>query len=86
MLRKVRRQRSHVIPNYQDANAVRDKLQLEIADLQSRLDQVDGSPSQSNLSKAQTFEAMIYSRNELLSHISRQKDERISFGLDKKLQ
>ena len=86
MLRKVRRQRSHVIPNYQDANAVRDKLMLEIVDLQSKLDKIDGSPSQSNLSKAQTFRKMIYSRNELLSNISRQKDERVSFGLDKKLQ
>lgn len=86
MLRNVRRPRSHVQPNYEGANAVRDKLLNEIADLQSKLDNLSGSPSQNNLSAAQTFKEMIYSRNELLTNLDRQKDERSSYGVDRKLQ
>jgi len=86
MLRNVRRQRSHVLPNYRDTNAVRDKLLQEIADLQNKLYNVEGSPSQSNLVAAQTFKEMIYSRNNLLDNISRQKDERSNFGVGQRLQ
>ncbi|MCH7816685.1 MAG: hypothetical protein IIC60_08975 [Proteobacteria bacterium] len=86
MLRKVRRQRSHVIPNYQDANVVREKLLLEIADLKSKLDNVGRYPTQNNLATALTFKEMIYSRKELLVSLSRQKDERNIFGVDQRLQ
>ncbi len=81
MLRNVRRQRSHVKPKYQNANAVRDKLLLEIAELQSKLDNIGTSPSRNNLEAVQTFKEMIYSRNELLDNLSKQKDERASFGV-----
>jgi|APSaa5957512535_1039671.scaffolds.fasta_scaffold40630_2 hypothetical protein len=86
MLRNVRRPRSHVAPNYEGANAIRDKLLHEIADLQNKLDSIGGSPSQNNLASAQSFKEMIYSRNELLNNLARQKDERASFGVDRKLQ
>ncbi len=86
MLRNVRRPRSHVRPNYEGANAVRDKLLREIAEIQSKLDNLSGSPSQTNLVVAQSFKEMIYSHNELLNNLARQKDERASFGVDRKLQ
>lgn len=86
MLRKVRNQRSHVIPSYQDVNTVKDKLHLEIAELQVKLDKVGNSPSQNNLATVQTFKEMIYSRTELLTSLSRQKDERSVFGVDRRIQ
>lgn len=86
MLRNVRRPRNHLSPNYQDTHGIRDKLLMEIADLQGKLDKVEGSPSQDNLSVMQTFKEMIHSREQMLSNLSRQKDERSNFGLDNRLQ
>jgi len=86
MLRNVRNQRSHVIPSYQDVNAVKDKLSLEIAELQAKMDRFSSSPSQNNLATVQTFKEMIYSRNELLTNLNRQKDERNIFGVDRRIQ
>lgn len=86
MLRNVRRPRTHVPPNYKGTNEVRDKLLQEIAEIQSKLDNLGGSPSQSNLATAQTFKEMIYSRNELLNSLAQQKDERTTYGVDRKLQ
>ncbi|NKB34484.1 MAG: hypothetical protein GKR91_15435 [Pseudomonadales bacterium] len=86
MLRNVRRPRNHVPPNYEGANAVRDKLLKEITDLQTKLDNLSGSPSQNNLSAAQSFKEMIYSREELLNNLDKQKDECASFGVERKLQ
>ena len=85
MLRNVRRPRAHLKPNYQDSHAVRDKLMHEISELQAQLDRVEGSPNAENLEKVQTFREMIYSRNEMLSNLDRQKDERSRFGLDRPL-
>jgi len=86
MLRNVRRPRTHVPPNLEGTNEVRDKLLKEITDIQSKLDKLSGSPSQNNLAAAQTFKEMIYSRNELLNNLAMQKDERATYGVDKKLQ
>lgn len=86
MLRNVRRPRTHIAPNYHNTHAVRDRLLLEIADLQSKMDDVDGSPSHENLSAMQTFKEMIHSREDLLNNLSRQKDERSNYGLEKPLQ
>jgi len=86
MLRNVRNQRSHVIPSYQDVNTVKDKLNLEITELQAKMDKVSSSPSQNNLATVQTFKEMIYSRNELLNSLGRQKDERSVFGVDRRIQ
>ena len=80
MLRNVRNPRNHLAPNYDSSHAVRDKLLMEIAELQAKLDQVSGSPKQENLAKIQTFKEMIHSRNVLLDDLSRQKDERASYA------
>ncbi|MFK7864540.1 MAG: hypothetical protein AB8B95_09990 [Pseudohongiellaceae bacterium] len=86
MLRNVRRQRTHIAPNYHNTHAVRDKLLLEIAELKGKMDDVDGSPSQDNLTAVQTFKEMIHSREDLLNNLSQSKDERSSFGLGRRLQ
>jgi len=83
MLRNVRRPRAHLKPSYQDSHAMRDKLMQEISDLQAQLGRVKGSPNADNLARVQTFKEMIYSRNEMLANIDRQKDERSRFGLDR---
>ena len=86
MIRNVRRPRSHLSPSFENPNAVRDKLQQEIADLESKLDKAMRAADSNNREAAQTFKEMIYSRTDLLASLSRQKDERTLFGLDRKLQ
>lgn len=86
MLRNVRRQRTHIAPNYHESHAIRDRLQQEIADLQSKLDSVGPSPTQHNLSSTQSFRSMIHSRKQMLGDIARQKDERANFGLEARMQ
>jgi hypothetical protein len=86
MLRNVRRPRNHLAPNFNNTDAIRDRLLLEIADLNGKLDGVDTIQSQANLSTAQSFKEMIHSRQQMLSNLSRQKSERSSFGLEKRLQ
>ena len=80
MLRNVRNPRNHLAPNYDSSHAVRDKLLMEISELQAKLDRVSGSLAPDNLAKAQTFKEMIHSRNALLTDLSRQKDERASYA------
>ncbi|HAG71990.1 MAG TPA: hypothetical protein DCL66_07270 [Gammaproteobacteria bacterium] len=86
MLRNVRRPRNHLAPNFNNTNAIRDRLLLEIADLHVKLDGVDVTQSQENLSTMQSFKEMIHSREQMLGNLSRQKSERSSFGLEKPLQ
>jgi hypothetical protein len=86
MLRNVRRPRNHLAPNFNNTDAIRDRLVLEIADLNGKLDGVDIIQSQENLSTAQSFKEMIHSRQQMLGNLSRQKSERSSFGLEKRLQ
>lgn len=86
MLRNVRRPRNHLAPNYNNTHAIRDRLMLEIADLHSKLDDIDGEQSQDNLSATQSFKEMIHSRERMLGDLSRSKNERNSYGLDKRLQ
>ena len=86
MIRKSTSRHSHLPPSYADANPTRDRLLMEIAELEAKLDKIEGSPSPDNLAVKQTFKEMIYSRNELLSSLSRQSDERTRFGIDQRLQ
>ncbi|MFT4887817.1 MAG: hypothetical protein ACJA2D_002612 [Pseudohongiellaceae bacterium] len=86
MLRNVRRPRNHLAPNFNNTDAIRDRLLLEIADLNGKLDGVDTIQSQENLSTAQSFKEMIHSRRQMLGNLSRQKSERSRFGLEKRLQ
>jgi hypothetical protein len=86
MLRNVRRPRNHLAPNFTNTNAIRDRLLLEIADLNGKLGDVDTTQSQENLSTTQSYKEMIHSREQMLSNLSRQKSERSSFGLEKRLQ
>jgi hypothetical protein len=86
MIRNVRRPRSHLSPSFDNPNPVRDKLQQEIAELESRMDQAMRSADAENREAVLTFKEMIYSRSELLASLSRQKDERSLFGVDRKLQ
>jgi hypothetical protein len=86
MLRNVRRPRNHLAPNFNNTNAIRDRLLLEIADLHVKLNGVDVTQSQENLSTMQSFKEMIHSREQMLGNLSRQKSERSRFGLEKRLQ
>jgi predicted house-cleaning noncanonical NTP pyrophosphatase (MazG superfamily) len=80
MLRNVRRPRTHLAPNYQNTHVVRDKLIQEIAELQSKLDGIDLSPSQDVLSSVQSFKSMIHARQQMLGEIAKQKDQRTAYG------
>lgn len=86
MLRNVRRPRNHLAPNFNNTNAIRDRLLLEIADLNGKIEDVDTTQSQENLSTLQSYKEMIHSREQMLGNLSRQKSERSSFGLEKRLQ
>ncbi len=80
MLRNVRRPRTHLAPNYQNTHVIRDKLIQEIAELQSKLDGMELSPSQDVLSSVQSFKSMIHSRQQMLSEIAKHKNHRSSYG------
>jgi hypothetical protein len=80
MLRNVRRPRTHLAPNLQNTHVVRDKLIQEIAELQSKLDGVELSPSQDVVSSVQSFKSMIHARQQMLGDLAKQKDQRTSYG------
>ena len=86
MLRKSASRKSHISPSYADPNPTRDRLLMEIAELEAKLEKIEGTPTPDNLAVKQTFKEMIYSRNELLSNLRRQPDERTRFGIDQRLQ
>lgn len=86
MLRNVRRPRTHIAPNYQNTHEVRDKLIQEIAQLQSKLDGMDLSPSQDILSSVQSYKSMIHSRQQMLGDLAKQKDQRTSYGASGPMQ
>ena len=85
MLRSRSRKKSHIIPNFHNVHCVTDKLTLEIMGLQHKLDSIHGSPSQNNLSMAQTYKEMIHSRSVLVDNLSKHKDERNSFGIHRRI-
>ncbi|PCH62888.1 MAG: hypothetical protein COC19_02275 [SAR86 cluster bacterium] len=84
MLRNVRRQRSHVVPSFHNVDFTKDKLTQEITEMQKKMDMVGNSPSQNNLATVKSYKEMISSRHALINNLSRQKDERVSFGVDRR--
>lgn len=86
MLRNVRRPRTHIAPNFQNTDGVKDKLIQEIAELQSKLDGMDLSPSQDIVSSVQSYKTMIHSRQQMLGDLSKQKDQRTRYGVIGRMQ
>jgi predicted house-cleaning noncanonical NTP pyrophosphatase (MazG superfamily) len=86
MLRNVRRPRTHIAPNFQNTQVLRDKLIQEIAELQSKLDGMDLSPSQDIVSSVQSYKTMIHSRQQMLGDLAKQKDQRTRYGATGRMQ
>ena len=86
MLRNARRPRTHIAPNFQNTQVLRDKLIQEIAELQSKLDGMDLSPSQDIVSSVQSYKTMIHSRQQMLGDLAKQKDQRTRYGATGRMQ
>ena len=86
MLRNVRRPRTHIAPNFQNTQVLRDKLIQEIAELQSKLDGMGLSPSKDIVSSVQSYKTMIHSRQQMLGDLAKQKDQRTRYGATGRMQ